>query len=328
MDAFLWLCLLCLAMFAGSFVAGSIPLSFRLSEDKLKILTAFGAGLLIGTALIVIIPEGVETIYSINEAPSTTGFEIPQTTSLAATSLEKRFESLVSRDLNPKDIGEPYSEILPTEVHINPHKHIGAALALGFAFMLVVEQFGTHKHPQSTHVSLTDFSEMSEPLPPVKQKSTATIGLIVHAAADGIALGAASASQQPSLEFLVFIAIMLHKSTSAFGLTAFLLSEGRARNVVRKHLLVFSLAAPVGAILTYLLINARPADSITTQLWTGVVLLFSAGTFLFVAVVHSLGEIYKTSTAGHSDSSLGLVQVLCIMAGIFFPLLISIDHGH
>lgn len=39
----------------------------------------------------------------------------------------------------------------------------------------------------------------------------ATIGLVIHSAADGIALGAASASSKASLELLVFIAIMLHK---------------------------------------------------------------------------------------------------------------------
>lgn len=40
---------------------------------------------------------------------------------------------------------------------------------------------------------------------------TATLGLVVHAAADGIALGAASATNQFNIEFIVFMAIMLHK---------------------------------------------------------------------------------------------------------------------
>ena len=44
-----------------------------------------------------------------------------------------------------------------------------------------------------------------------RYKMTATIGLVVHAAADGIALGAASTTNQTEIQFIVFLAIMLHK---------------------------------------------------------------------------------------------------------------------
>ena len=40
---------------------------------------------------------------------------------------------------------------------------------------------------------------------------TATLGLVVHAAADGIALGAAATTNQTDVEMIVFLAIMLHK---------------------------------------------------------------------------------------------------------------------
>lgn len=45
-----------------------------------------------------------------------------------------------------------------------------------------------------------------------RQKSiTATLGLIVHAAVDGVALGAAATTSQADVEVIVFFAIMLHK---------------------------------------------------------------------------------------------------------------------
>src|SRR5688572_18943588 len=66
METFLWLFLLSLTMFIGSFLAGSIPLAFHLSEDRLRTISAFGVGLLVGTSLIVIIPEGIETLYSVS----------------------------------------------------------------------------------------------------------------------------------------------------------------------------------------------------------------------------------------------------------------------
>ena len=48
---------------------------------------------------------------------------------------------------------------------------------------------------------------------------TATLGLVVHAAADGIALGAAATTNQTDVEMIVFLAIMLHKVSTAFVIT-------------------------------------------------------------------------------------------------------------
>lgn len=84
---------------------------------------------------------------------------------------------------------------------------------------------------------------------------TATLGLVVHAAADGIALGAAAASTQTEVEMIVFIAIMLHKAPAAFGLVTILLHHGLDKKRIRRHLLVFSMAAPIGALLTFFCIG-------------------------------------------------------------------------
>ena len=73
--------------------------------------------------------------------------------------------------------------------------------------------------------------------------------------ADGIALGAAAASSHTDIEMIVFFAIMLHKAPAAFGLVTFLLHEGLERNRIRRHLLTFAFAAPIGAFITYILIT-------------------------------------------------------------------------
>ncbi len=49
-------------MFFGSYFAGSAPLLFSMSEEKLQRVSVLGAGLLVGTALAIIIPEGVQTL--------------------------------------------------------------------------------------------------------------------------------------------------------------------------------------------------------------------------------------------------------------------------
>ena len=62
-------------------------------------------------------------------------------------------------------------------------------------------------------------------------------GLVVHAAADGIAMGAASLTDSSEIEFIIFMAIMLHKAPAAFGLTSFLLHEVLAIPCIR-HCLI------------------------------------------------------------------------------------------
>lgn len=70
--------------------------------------------------------------------------------------------------------------------------------------MLVVDQCGrivssSSRDPESSLANIP------------KRTFTATLGLLVHAAADGIALGAAATTSHSEVEMIVFVAIMLHK---------------------------------------------------------------------------------------------------------------------
>src|ERR1700722_9388991 len=47
-----------------SFLAGVLPLSLSLTPSRLRLISTIGMGVLVGTSLIVIIPEGVEALYS------------------------------------------------------------------------------------------------------------------------------------------------------------------------------------------------------------------------------------------------------------------------
>lgn len=55
---------LCLIMLVGSYLAGILPLIVTLSEERLQLISIFGAGLLVGVALAVIIPEGIQMLYN------------------------------------------------------------------------------------------------------------------------------------------------------------------------------------------------------------------------------------------------------------------------
>lgn len=175
----------------------------------------------------------------------------------------------------------------------NSHAWIGVALVFGFILMYLIDTLQAPSSPRGQHIPLTQLDEpdaIEIELAPQKSRSkSTTIGLVIHACADGIALGASSASSetQRSLGIIVFIAILVHKAPAAFGLTSVLLKQGPGKRAARGHLLVFSLAAPLGALITWTLVNllgssdmSTPAGTAQATWWTGVVLIFSGGTFL------------------------------------------------
>ena len=62
-----------IVMLVGSYGAGSAPLFMPMSEEKLHLVSVLGAGLLVGVAFAVIIPEGVLTLikaYTLREHKS------------------------------------------------------------------------------------------------------------------------------------------------------------------------------------------------------------------------------------------------------------------
>lgn len=320
------LILLVLVMLVGSYLAGSIPLVMKLSEEKLKIVTVLGAGLLVGTALTVIIPEGIRSLYS------TDVLIAPGQESL----LNKQQSSDGTEDPKIQPVGVATAHLRHEEV--DHSSTIGLSLVLGFVFMMLVDQISQRQSTASDH------------------NITATLGLVVHAAADGVALGAAATTSHQDVEMIVFFAIMLHKAPAAFGLVSFLLHEKIERQQIRKHLAIFSLSAPLLTILTYFGIGQEQKETLNSVNATGIAMLFSAGTFLFVATVHVLPELTQ---GGHShggggggggggfESNPGVVyssledanvikrpkglknsELIIMIFGALLPVVITFEHHH
>lgn len=162
----------------------------------MRYVTVLGAGLLVGTALAVIIPEGVNALY-MNE-------------------IETSHEHTHSVHSGPTEsvqtISQKTNEQKETHEHKDMHSAIGVTLVLGFVFMLIVDNCSSKifHHHGSQVVDSSGSVIINKP----KATWTATLGLVVHAAADGIALGAASATSRFNVELIVFMAIILHKVNS------------------------------------------------------------------------------------------------------------------
>lgn len=389
---------------------GILPLSLSLSPRQLRLLTALGTGVLVGTALIIIIPEGVETLYEASEhghghhtralqssarspvrcapfpgslkhddwrrAAETASSDANVDLSLfAPTKYIRQEDSAPPQDeqddssQEPEDEDEDHHEPGP-----NPHTWVGLSLITGFILMYLIDTLPRHvtpsSQPQRFQISLNQFSltrtrTSSGPEPPTPvaashetegRPSSTTLGLVIHAMADGIALGASSTTTS-RLSFVIFLALMFHKAPAAFGLTAVLLKQGLSKRVARAHLIVFSLAAPVGALLTWGaahilgFTSASISGSVTAEFATGVLLLFSAGTFLYVAVhtmqesghghgttegngyvgvpMSDLGDMYPSASSAPAKREEGsLTDNLVTVVGMLVPLVLSFGHAH
>ena len=210
--------------------------------------------------------------------------------------------------------------------HQDHHSIIGTVLVIGFVCMLLVDQLSARRHKDDATGS----------------KITTTIGLVVHAAADGIALGAAVASAKEDITFIVFVAILLHKAPAAFGLVTFLMHDNTLdRTSIRKHLAFFSISTPISTFLTTLCLVWASSDASQNDSGyaTGIALLFSAGTFLYVATVHVLPEVTTappTALPGNGGShfdhghqrSFTPSQLLCLIGGMGVPLVLGALHSH
>ncbi|KAI4228440.1 MAG: hypothetical protein L6R36_001631 [Xanthoria steineri] len=367
LDGLFMLLTLSTVMAIASFLAGSLPLSFTMSQSRLQLISTVGMGVLVGTSLIVIIPEGVDTLYSASEAPQAhthprrhsisqpLDIRWPESTN---TLLSRRDEvdpllmpgpylpesSTLDRDSvhpdapprTPTDPGvlgilgshpsssssspspSPPTVTPPPEKHSSrtPHAWIGISLILGFILMYLLDTLPLlSSSPQNrTTQNIYSLSDLSSSPPhshsqnPQQRSFSTTLGLVIHAAADGIALGAShSSGSSTGLGFIIFLAIMIHKAPAAFGLTSVLLKQGLGKRGARAHLLVFSLAAPVGAVGTWIVVRVLGgggqglAEEMSTKWWTGVLLLFSGGTFLYVAM-HTMQE---TDISGLVEDTMG-----------------------
>jgi len=298
-----------LSVFLGAFVSGLAPIFISLNQQQLALFNAFGTGLLLGTALTVIIPEGVEMLHDRNE-------EIMK----------------LSLGVQP--------------VHgMNTNDILGLALVVGLLFMLIVDNCGEGSHGHS-HInrrrSLSDLLSVELETVQEEENETSdidsvvendltrkngsfTIGLIIHAAADGIALGASQAAskQEHRIGFVVFIAIVAHKVPAAFAFTVYLRNCHFPLESIKESVLKFSLASPIANLLTYLLLSESFfGAAFISNTVVSFVLLFSGGTFLYVALVHAFGELPR------ENGFLSKTHLLALSVGSMVPWFLSAGHQH
>ncbi|KAF9483523.1 ZIP-like iron-zinc transporter [Pholiota conissans] len=306
-----------LVLGASTFIVGMLPLLYAFSKSHLERLTALGTGLLLGAALGVIIPEGIEATVEANS-----GEEVP--TGRIAFCLVIGFtimlfiEQLLAPNVHSHSLE-------PGPIPLSKARIPDSVSSVEFDAELGDVAYENHSAEHS-HVSMPsptlDIGSSRERAFPL------LLGLVIHGCADGLALGVANASKPAAgatntVSLVVFIALILHKAPTALAFTTSILASNLPRQDCKKYLGVFCLSTPLMAIASYVLFsffgNGDKGNLI------GMALLISGGTFLYVATV-----LQPVSNHGPSPGTQIVFRVLLIALGMFVPLLLSslFGHGH
>ena len=119
--------------------------------------------------------------------------------------------------------------------------------------------------------------------------------------------------------------------------------ENLERFRIKRHLLVFSLSAPIGALITYMSLAAVEEGAEYSKHLSGLFMLFSAGTFVYVAAAHVLPELVEHAASGYdvcptsssaslsaSVASAGITvrELFVLFCGALAPCFLVGDHHH
>ncbi len=235
----------------------------RLTEGNLQRLTAIASGLLLGSALLVVLPEGFHMVSGAD--------------------------------------GLAYSPLA-----------LGTAVAAGFIFMLVLEGMGlSHAIHEEHHDHQAGHGHGHVHHP--NSGLVMAVGLSMHAIGDGLAIGAATASGETSISILVAFGVLVHRVPAALSLGVFSSHENATSTSLWGGLLLFALATPAGAITAYFVLDNVSGSSV------GIVLLFSAGTFIYVTTVDTLPSIHNPETGPRS------ARVVVVSAALFAAALFALS---
>mmetsp|Transcript_44152 Transcript_44152/g.70752 ORF Transcript_44152/g.70752 Transcript_44152/m.70752 type:complete len:431 (-) Transcript_44152:123-1415(-) len=143
MDDFWNLLMLCGLMFALTYIIGYLPMIFKLSETKLESISIFGAGFLLGTALIVIVPEGLSVLMEtsgILHPSHEHGAHTHSAHNRAPTDLEEEIYEQLRADVDIQNIEAD----LDLNVHVLQEDSIKNARRM----LLSAEHVHDHKHDE------------------------------------------------------------------------------------------------------------------------------------------------------------------------------------
>ena len=197
---------------------------------------------------------------------------------------------------------------------------MGGAILAGFLLMFVLEGSGIGHAVHEEHHDHEDGHGHGH-VHHAAAGGLLVFGLTLHAATDGVAIGAAAASGDFALTVTVLLAVLIHKGPAAFSLGVFSMHEREDRKDSIRDVVIFSVATPVMIIIAGLALAELETHMI------GLAMLFSAGTFLYVATVDTLPDIHNPES-GKKAMMHVLIGVVILVVLLFIANSLDLGHAH
>jgi len=278
-------------------IGGLFPIFSKIKEnpETLRRITGISSGILLASALLVVVPEGFELATGEHEEHEEEGHE-------------------------EEEAGHEEEEAGHEEEELG-NLLIGGAILAGFLMMLILEGSGIGHAIHEEHHDHHD-EHGHEHVHHMTTPWLLVLGLSLHSAADGLAIGSAAAGTSEAVTALVAMAVLIHKVPAAFSLGVFSMHEREDRNDSIKDVVLFSLATPVMIMISFYALEGLDGHLIA------LAMLFAAGTFLYVATVDTLPDIHNPETGREALKNvlIGVVVMVLVLYGADAAGLI--EHGH
>jgi len=352
-------------------ICGLVPLFTKIKDDpnRLKMFTGIAAGIIIASAVLVVIPEGYE-LASSNEHSADDNIagsialvmlevehgDINETQAIeeieelvgghGAHSEGEHMEEHVGEESISQSVLHVIEEVEEGEINastgleeietlITSHSHddtshddehsngllLGGAILSGFLLMLILEGSGIGHAVHEEHHD-HDHDHNHEHIHHSSSGWLLVLGLTLHAATDGLAIGAAAATGSVSITATIALAVLIHKGPAAFSLGIFSMHERTERNDSIRDIVIFSLATPIMMMIAFFVLQDLETHLI------GMAMLLSAGTFLYIATVDTLPDIHNPET-GRKAMLYVLLGAAILGSAIFgMDAMGLMEHGH
>jgi len=366
-------------------IGGLFPIFSKIKEDPetLKRITGIASGILLASALLVVVPEGfelatgghdehghdehgdedalagsvalvilelehgdIDASEAIEEIEGLMGghdedehdgheededsHDEGESEESLSEGIEHVIEEVESGEINASTGIEEIEELITSHVHEESHGDeeenlenliIGAAILAGFIMMLILEGSGMGHAIHEEHHDHHD-EHGHEHVHHGAAPWLLVLGLSLHSAADGLAIGSAAAGASEAVTALVAMAVLIHKVPAAFSLGVFSMHEREDRNDSIRDVVLFALATPVMIMISFYALEGLDGHLIA------LAMLFAAGTFLYVATVDTLPDIHNPETGREALKNvlIGVVVMVLVLYGADAAGLI--EHGH
>ena len=191
-------------------------------------------------------------------------------------------------------------------------KYVMMAVLLAFLAVLLVDVMIKHFHMASCPCECHKDQHKHR-----VGSFSAYIGLAIHAFIDGLVL-ATTLLADSDIAWAALIGLCIHKFVELFSLSSTFLLSDEEKGTVMKYLVSFALITPVGAIISFLLLNGASVDGMI-----GIPMAISAGTFMYVALCDMVPEAFHRENQ-QIKSFLFLVVGIAIAAAVF----LFFGHAH